>query len=690
MPSLEMRNRLKQIINWKRVRGNIGEHVITIGYTTIFLSAVLAAYVTVRASNRFLLTADSLWIEDYLRDWLFHGVDMRTWQTPGAPNFFPEMFLYGFFRYITGSVYWSFIGFGFAKIAFYGVVFYKLLSLTRGISRIHKLWFSMLCISVLLLVAILLGSQFQYIRFLDFWQLFVPWGHGGAITNALLAILIMLEWLIDSPKKHLLLFPLLLISIVGSLSDRLYMVWFALPALGAVILLFILKRVSWKMAGLLVTILSISDFIGRKIFAWLVPLQQVPYDFSLQVGWRSTVSFYSVLFAEGWYHPFVLFSYVCLSIVTIIRIYKIWKSLKAPSVRYNPLENSQSFLLFFAFLGLPMSFLAIIAMNRPETQYFTGGDLMALSIWPFSLIMTSYGLRVWSKGWFHGLVILLLAGYIISMAISSPSMSFQNLLTPTDPYSEMVKCLDKNVDKLGNGSGIADYWQARKINLFSQKGIYVDQAMGGELMVFQWVSNRKMYEDKKHTFVITNTPTNLNPILEEDVINYFGKPDNRLICDGFPVLLYKDGLQVTVPLWIQLQNLLTGKSDRLILTRPTELLTSVGEWHGASLYSTGEAGWLITGPYITLPKGTYRVEWFGNLEHNELNEIGIVDVSSDQGSKVYKQDVVDRDTISSLSDDRLAVLQFTLKRERPLVEFRFRVNDGVLLSIDKVIISLVR
>src|SRR5262245_2400289 len=130
MPNFNPEKYVKQIVKWELVEGGRGELIVTIGYGVVFLLSVLAAYMAANhAAQWFLFNGDILWLEDFLRDWLFRGIDMKTWNTPGAPNFFPEMLIYALFRYGIGSVYWGLIGFGLIKTIFYMVIFYMLLSL---------------------------------------------------------------------------------------------------------------------------------------------------------------------------------------------------------------------------------------------------------------------------------------------------------------------------------------------------------------------------------------------------------------------------------------------------------------------------------------------------------------------------------------------------------------------------------
>lgn len=678
---------LNRILRWEPAYASRAELAITIGYSVSLLISILAVYMAANhLAQRFLFNADILWLEEYLQDLLFRDVDMSSWNTPGAPNFFPEMLVYGLLRYATGSVYWGFIGFGLVKIAFYMSFFYILLSFLSSRSRTQKSWFSMGCTAGLLLTPILLGNRYNYVRVTDFWQLFSPGGHGGAVANALIAIWVVLQWL-RNPRDYKYPFLLFLLSVVASLSDRLYIVWFALPAIGAVVVLFALRYITWHMVAWLSSLVLISDMIGRKIFVWLVPLQIVPYDFSFSSGLRSVIRFYFDLFIEGWYYPFTFLFYLFLVGVTVYVFVKAWKARGGQALEQglDSQKATRLFLLLYATMVAPISFLGMALINRPEAQYFTGGNLFALFLGFFLFMTTPFGLELWSKGWFNIAAITTLLGYVGSLAISPPA-PLMAMLAPANPYSELTACLDAHAKDFHGGAGIADYWQARPINVFTRKGLRIDQAKGDNLMIFQWASNQEMFKIRKHTFVLTDTPTNLPQILEKNIVRVHGQPDARFTCAGYPVLVYNDGLETSVDIKKRLSDLAEGKVDKVTLVGQNEILTDVGRWHDGVLFSTGKNGWLEFGPYIKLPSGNYRVEWNGEVTSGSPEQIGSADVSSNIGANILAHTMISSESVAVLPQGQLAVLEFSLDHDTPLIEFHFYVNESVMVRINNVVI----
>ena len=543
-----MKKLMDRFFKWELLNNTIAERSFTLAYAATLLIYMIAAFLaTNHMAQKILFNADALWMEEYLRDWLNRGINMQTWYTPGAPNFFPEMLIYGLFRYATGSVYGALIGFGLVKLILYAALIYGLISWLNNIPRIYRLWFSMFCATMLLLSMIFWGTV-QTGAMIDYWQLFEPAAHGGAIINALIALLLLFHWFRNPEKGFIWLLLLFFLSVLASLSDMLFVVWFGLPALCAAAALYLMKRISWRSAFWLFDVLLISELIGKIIMGWLCPIQPVSYHSELNQGFQYTFDFYKGLITQGWYYPIVLFSYICLVFILLCNLFLLWKKRNDQS-QNQAIDSHKTTLLFlqiYAVLVLPISFTAMSLINRAEIQYFTGGDLLTLSVWGFLLIMSPFGWRLWAKGWAHTAIIVTQAGYLCFLAIFFSTSLLSMLIIP-NPYSELAACLDSHVQDFRGGAGLADYWQTRQINLFSRKGIHIDQVYSDKLIVYPYMSNQEMLMQRKHTFVLANTPTNVPEITEDGVIRLYGQPDARFICASYPVLVYYNGIKLPYP-----------------------------------------------------------------------------------------------------------------------------------------------
>ena len=118
-----------------------------------------------------------------------------------------------------------------------------------NLTRTRRLWLSLLCVSGMLLSVRLFDTRLNGTGWLDFYQLFVPTAHGGAFANGMLATLLILGWLRNPERDVRRLGLLFALSVVASLSDRLYTAWFSIPAICALGIFVLLRRLSWRSAG---------------------------------------------------------------------------------------------------------------------------------------------------------------------------------------------------------------------------------------------------------------------------------------------------------------------------------------------------------------------------------------------------------------------------------------------------------
>jgi arabinofuranosyltransferase len=114
----------------------------------------------------------------------------------------------------------------------------------------------------------------------------------------------------------------------------------------------------------------------------------------------------------------------------------------------------------------------------------------------------------------------------------------------------------------------------------------------------------------------------------------------------------------------------------------------VGVRERGSVRSSGNEGFLQMGPYIPLRPGSYSVEWRGSLESAPPSPYGFVDVCSGNGGTVIARTELTQGE-NGKRPHVLAVLDFTLDRYAEDVEYRFFVNEGVKLTLNRITLSRV-
>lgn len=673
------------------------EKTITFVVYFIFIITILALCTKVLGTS--LTNSDTLWMVDYLRDWLVRGVDMRTWQPAMAPNYFPEMLIFGLFIYGTKSVYLGFMVFRIAKALLYVFLFYKLLDLITQLPKIYKSWIAILLSTGMVLATIIIGNT------QDFWQLYVPTAHGGAFVNSLIGI-VLISYLLQNQKKNLnkALFYLFLLSIIAILSDLIFLVWFTIPVIVSFSFLTLFRQTP-KINFVKIIFYLITPILILPIYFWLTPYRPVLTPAINQFeGWKTTFDLFLTTLSENTiYQIIVVFSFFCLVGITVFVFFKNLK--KRTSISFDQISNKQEtinlFLLFYACFITPMSFVSMAILDRPAPQYLMGGDLSSLLLFPFILILTSFGQKLLRSHLFYiSVIFLVILGFEVSFTLSPPTwVEVSHSLNPFQQiYPTLVSCLDSHSKEFNNGAGVADYWEVRQINLFSKKGLRVDNVVAGKLspLPVQAASNREMFENKKRTWVITDTISAAPNIRESDMIRWQGKPTLRFICAGYPILVYQNGINIVIKnntvmdrpsLETKLTNFINKKINDLTLDQYDGMQTAVGTLDMDTVVSNGEAGYLQFGPYITLPQGNYLVEWQGKLVQAKNSVIGYVDVSENLDAESLAYAKVNIPTPKSPENDVLVTLQFSAKQTIKLTQFRFYVTKDSIVRLEKIVIS---
>jgi hypothetical protein len=174
---------------------------------------------------------------------------------------------------------------------------------------------------------------------------------------------------------------------------------------------------------------------------------------------------------------------------------------------------------------------------------------------------------------------------------------------------EWVSDLDREFAKRNLKFGLAQYWQAKYISLFSRQGMQVVQVKPS-LLPFLWLNHRNWYQ-RPFEFIITDE-TAAKKTLEykagfyldpERIAARFGPPDETFTCGSNTVRVYKDGrLNGCFPQFLDFR-----KPGAEVTFHAAQLPGEVGTAAGESRVAEGcAAGYVTDGSYTLLYPGAYR------------------------------------------------------------------------------------
>lgn len=108
-----------------------------------------------------------------------------------------------------------------------------------------------------------------------------------------------------------------------------------------------------------------------------------------------------------------------------------------------------------------------------------------------------------------------------------------------------------------------------------------------------------------------------------------------------------------------------------------------------TITSTGKGGALQYGPYIYLLSGVYKVKWYIHMQLGIQNEVGRVDIYDSIHNKIIAEQNIKISMADKNNDYYVVELQFSLPQPIKKLEFRFFVQDKIILTLSEIILEKV-
>jgi arabinofuranosyltransferase len=128
-----------------------------------------------------------------------------------------------------------------------------------------------------------------------------------------------------------------------------------------------------------------------------------------------------------------------------------------------------------------------------------------------------------------------------------------------------------------------------------------------------------------------------------------------------------------------------GKRQPIVLSFPanhSRFQTEAGfrDDRAGVIRTTGKGGYLQFGPGIPLPPQFYRARWIGVVDDPPGTQVGFVEVWNGE-QRLDRQPVV---CVNAGNNHRVAQLDFQLKEPARSIEYRFYVNEGIKMTLERV------
>lgn len=502
-------------------------------FGAVLMNVMLAIAVFSGLSDKQLYTyfnSDTLYLPSVYKDLFIDKSGFAGWHLNGAPNFLPDMLLFFIVRIFFSKFTTACLVYSMLQLV---IVLFLLSWLYKSILeqiRLKHISAAILLMGMFLLVT-LLDNDFVYTFYL-----FSISYHMGTFMMCLLAAIFAFRYIKNGEKT--ILYWLFALITIATICDRLFLVLFSLPVLSWVVMLFFKQDDRKKILWLLLVNISAAAlglFLFRMVrlsgYIHIISLSWKVFNFdnvasSLSIFLEQHTSYLKSFGVRGLINILFILSLI-IHIVLLVR--NIYRLLKAKPV------NSYSkiyYLLFF------VAFSIIVLLTPVVNGSYVGWAILRYNIYALYWGIFSWGYLFYTffrrtKNRFlylsQGVVILLfLVASIISFAKNPPGKGLKKLI---NHYPDKVKCIDEFSRMKNVHYGIAEYWNAKYITMFSRENVRV-YTVFNNLAPWYHVSNENWYYvdgkgkygNPEFEFVIADK------LDKQKIMERLGEPIDSVIC----------------------------------------------------------------------------------------------------------------------------------------------------------------
>jgi hypothetical protein len=466
-------------------------NILTILGWTVFFSSFFAYFGTF---DEFKLekffNGDILGIPALFEDIFKNDGKLKDWYLASAPCVFPDFFLYGILNFL--------LNFNFKAILFfYGLIQTSLVVLLScGVLKKalpqhlqQYIWLTPVFYSLTFLEA-------YYFTHHDFFSsIFVyPGFHIGQFLVALICLNIYLGKL--SPVlKYTLIF---IIGMIATFNDLLFVVNFTAPFLVAI---FITRsNREWKFKVLTIVIMALATALGIFIYRSLNESDMAHFNSPNRIyAFSDIVPSWEMFYDQMKTYTILLpgFRALQLMIAFLLPVFCFIFYL----VKRKNMDERYKFLLVyypaFAFIVFATPIINGSYTGWDIPRYFLSAIVFAMAMFaPF--FGSVIGRIKVSKRAQTGILLVIPVLFIILNLMAFSPAKLNNYF---NYYPEKAKELDSICASNNFKYGVANYWNTKRYNLFSKKGIFIN-SIYADGAAHEFASNVNWFYDKTYNFII--------------------------------------------------------------------------------------------------------------------------------------------------------------------------------------------
>lgn len=486
---------------------------ISCSFYVLILCLFAYTYINGTVDRSVFYNSDALFFPSLFKNIFFEGKHFSDWILPPSSYLFPDALLYAVAYIISSQVSTQILVFAILQ----SVLFFFLISalLSFFIRRSDAIFYSALISSNVILLGLYSGDPYG----LSFISAF----HFGSLLSFLILSVLLLKFLSATSTKSktwVVIFSIL-VTIGSAISDSLILIQFIAPIL--LIGLFFLKGSKNKEIlkfGLLLVISFLLAFVLGKAF--------LPEMGRLDFGFGS-ISNQSMMFVN-----WVIGRPALIQLAIITWPIALYCALLFLHKNRNDIDHCVMQKRLFAFLILVSTVLALLAVGLSNRD-FTPRYLLPYLVLPAVFLFI----------FLNGKKSRLLAFVLFSSSFLAMFANLEKGKTQVPPYPEFVRCVDELAQKYNVSRGIAQYWDAIPLYVFSNAGLKVVPVLDdGSPM--RWIYNTSEFAGDFSFAVIDNNATGLYKISRTAIEHRLSKKPFEYQCYDKTVLIFNDET-ITLP-----------------------------------------------------------------------------------------------------------------------------------------------
>lgn len=494
---------------------------LSVFFLIMFLFVFVITYGTVGPIQGHLFNSDALYLPVLFKDLFQHYGHLKDWYTTPAPYFFPDFIVFGAAYGLTSNV--------FVEILLHAT-FQILLTLIALYTLFKTFQFRAPFLAALLLPLLFVvldlatGRPHSYILNSAF--------HYGTFWVEIVCLMLFIRTV--EKKNRLTLFVGCLLCFLTTPSDKLFLVQFLLPLVVAFYCTQYLYGEKLKKNIFIPLLFLGSGVLGSKLYTFF-------YSYHAHVDTKIGFQYIPVHLVEIGQILSALYQDLSVFLLFLITFYlgafSYCVSLLLRRVSPSAQHKQMIFMLFFSVFSAGIVVSLMLILRPPSSDRY----LIAFLAWPVIVgcLLGDNVLKRRFYGWLSIIEFILL----LELFMLGGVMFFKQHKLYFENYPQEIACIDTAIGS-GRHAGLAQYWNAKRVQGLSHRDITIAQYMEGSENKYQdhpWITSKQFFKTGYDFAILSENAVFPYHLSEKIIEQYSGFPEATVHCGEYTVLLYAPG-----------------------------------------------------------------------------------------------------------------------------------------------------